>query len=144
MALSHMDEYIRKYFDKMRPPRGLLVIASKNYETFKKAWDALEEKATEDPYLIHPLMVESDKGGRNMAQWLDFTGSLKELEFMELRKEMRMVILATYGLQQIFAGESAGKGQSNEGLELTVTNRTMEWGQRELKRSFCCSLQACY
>ena len=32
MALSHMDEYIRKYFDKMRPPRGMLVIASRNYE----------------------------------------------------------------------------------------------------------------
>lgn len=44
MALSHMDEYVRKYFDKMRPPRGLLVIASRNYETFRKSWDALERK----------------------------------------------------------------------------------------------------
>jgi len=135
MALSHMDEYIRKYFDKMRPPRGLLVVASKNYETFQKAWDKLEEKATEDPYMVHPLMVESDKGGRNMAQWLDFTGSLKELEFMEMRKELRMIIMAEYGLQQIFVGEH-NTGQTSQGYELTVSNRTIEWGQRELKRTF--------
>lgn len=135
MALSHMDEYIRKYFDKMRPPRGLLVVASRNYETFQKAWDKLEEKATEDPYMVHPLMVESDKGGRNMAQWLDFTGSLKELEFMEMRKELRMIIMAEYGLQQIFVGEH-NTGQTSQGYELTVSNRTIEWGQRELKRTF--------
>jgi hypothetical protein len=62
MSLTHMDEYIRKYFDKMRPPRGMLIIASRNYETFRKSWDMLEQKATEDPYMIHPLLVEQEKG----------------------------------------------------------------------------------
>ena len=98
MSLTHMDEYIRKYFDKMRPPRGMLLIASRNYETFRKSWDMLEQKATEDPYMIHPLLVESEKGSKNMAQWIDFTGSLKELEFMALRKELRQIIGAIYGV----------------------------------------------
>jgi DNA-directed RNA polymerase subunit RPC12/RpoP len=135
MALSHMDEYVRKYFDKMRPPRGLLVVASRNYETFRKSWDALEQKATEDPYMIHPLMVESDKGGQNMAQWLDFTGTLQELQFIEVRKELRQIIGAVYGVLPLYYGEMVG-GWSQEGLQVTITNRAVKWGQDILFKSF--------
>ena len=140
MSLSHMDEYIRKYFDKMRPPRGMLVIASRNYETFRKSWDALEQKATEDPYMIHPLLVESDKpGGKNMAQWLDFTGSLKELEFIAVRKELRMIIGAIYGVLPFYFGELP-TGWSQEGLQVTITNRAIKWGQDILLKSFLAKL----
>ncbi len=135
MSLSHMDEYIRKYFDKMRPPRGLLVVASRNYETFRKSWDALEQKATEDPYMIHPLMVESDKGGKNMANWIDFTGSLQELQFVEIRKELRQIIGAMYGVLPLYYGEMVG-GWSQEGLQVTITNRAVKWGQDILFKSF--------
>jgi len=128
MSLSHMDEYIRKYFDKMRPPRGLLVIASRNYETFRKAWAQLERHATEDPYMIHPLMVESEKGGRNMAQWIDFTGSLKELQFIDIRRELRMIIGAMYGVLPLYFGELPS-GWSQEGMQVTITNRAVKWGQ---------------
>jgi hypothetical protein len=142
MSLSHMDEYIRKYFDKMRPPRGMLVIASRNYETFRKSWDALEQKATEDPYMIHPLLVESDKpGGKNMAQWLDFTGSLKELEFIAIRKELRMIIGAIYGVLPLYFGELP-TGWSQEGLQVTITNRAIKWGQDILLKSFLVKLAA--
>ena len=135
MSLSHMDEYIRKYFDKMRPPRGLLVIASRNYETFRKSWDTLEQRATEDPYMIHPLMVESDKGGKNMANWIDFTGSLQELQFIEVRKELRQIIGAIYGVLPLYYGEMVG-GWSQEGLQVTITNRAVKWGQDILYKSF--------
>ena len=135
MSLSHMDEYIRKYFDKMRPPRGLLLIASRNYETFRKSWDVLEQKATEDPYMIHPLMVEAERGNKNMAQWLDFTGSLQELQFIEIRKELRQIIGAIYGVLPLYYGEMVG-GWSQEGLQVTITNRAVKWGQDILYKSF--------
>jgi len=119
----------------MRPPRGMLVIASRNYETFRKSWDMLEQKATEDPYMIHPLLVESEKGGKNMAQWIDFTGSLKELEFMALRKELRQIIGAIYGVLPLYYGEMPS-GWSQEGLQVTITNRAVTWGQDILRKSF--------
>jgi len=132
MSLSHMDEYIRKYFDKMRPPRGLLVIASRNYETFRKSWSALEQRAIEDPYMIHPLLVESDKGGRQMAQWIDFTGSLKELQFLDIRRELRQIIGAAYGVLPLYFGELPS-GWANEGMQVTITNRHVKWSQDFLK-----------
>jgi len=135
MALTHMDEYVKKYFDKMRPPRGLLVVASRNYETFQKAWNTLEQRATEDPYRIIPLMVESEKGGRNMAQWIDFTGSLRELQFVEIRKEFRMIIGAMYGVLPLYYGEMPG-GWNQEGLQVTITNRAVKWSQDFLNKHF--------
>ena len=141
MSLSHMDEYIRKYFDKMRPPRGLLVVASRNYETFRKSWDVLSQKAAEDPYMIHPLMVESDKGNGNMAQWMDFTGSLKELEFIEIRRELRMIIGAVFGVLPFYFGETPS-GWSQEGLQVTITNRAVKWGQDILEKAFFSKIAA--
>ena len=135
MSLTHMDEYIRKYFDKMRPPRGLLLIGSRNYETFRKSWDALEQKAMEDPYMIHPLLVETERSGKSMAQWIDFTGSLRELEFIEVRKELRQIIGAIYGVLPLYYGEMVG-GWSQEGLQVTITNRAVKWGQDILHRGF--------
>jgi|TARA_R110002033_G_scaffold87658_1_gene137787 transposase-like protein len=133
MSLSHMDEYIRKYFDKMRPPRGLLVIASRNYETFRKSWSTLEQRATEDPYMIHPLLVESDKGGTGQAaQWIDFTGSLKELQFVDIRRELRQIIGAAFGVLPLYFGELPS-GWANEGMQVTITNRHVKWSQDFLK-----------
>lgn len=135
MALAYMDEYVRKYFDKMRPPRGMLVIASRNYETFKKAWDTLQAKAEEDPYEVYPVMVESDRGGKGMAEWVDFTGSLKELEFIEVRKEMRAIIGSMYGVLPLYYGEMPS-GWNQEGLQVTITNRAVKWAQEILYESF--------
>lgn len=135
MALAHMDEYVRKYFDKMRPPRGMLVIASRNYESFKKTWDTLQTKAQEDPYEIYPVLVESDRGGKGMAEWIDFTGSLKELEFIEVRKEMRAIIASMYGVLPLYYGEMPS-GWNQEGLQVTITNRTVKWSQEVLYEAF--------
>ena len=70
-----------------------------------------------------------------MAQWIDFTGSLKELEFMALRKELRQIIGAVYGVLPLYYGEMVG-GWSQEGLQVTITNRAVKWGQDVLYASF--------
>ena len=108
---------------------------NKTKPTFRKSWNALEQRAIEDPYMIHPLMVESEKGGRNMAQWLDFTGSLKELEFTVVRRELRMIIGALYGVLPLYFGELP-TGWSQEGLQVTITNRAVKWGQDILYKGF--------
>ena len=136
MSLSHMDEYIRKYYDKQRPPKGMLIINSKNYDSFKKSWDTLQDKAMEDPYSIQPLLVESERGGKGqMAQWLNLTGELKDLEFTTVRRELRMIIGAVYGVLPLYFGELP-TGWSQEGLQVTITNRAVKWGQDILYKHF--------
>ena len=130
-SLKFMDEYVRKYFDYQRPPRSLLIVGTKNINTLSKAWDQLYQKSREDPYGLYPLMVESDRGGRNMVQHVDLTGSLSELQFIEVRAEFKRAIGAMYGVLPLFEGDLPN-GWSNDGLALSVTNRAVSWGQKEL------------
>lgn len=134
-SLQFMDEYIRKYFDKMRPPRGMLIMASRNYEGFKKSWDQLQQKALEDPYEIYPVLVETDRGGKNMAQWIDFTGSLKELEFTEIRTELRRIIAAAYKISSQVYNDVSDVSGGAENLGLTRTNRKIKFDQAFIKRA---------
>lgn len=135
LTLWHMDTYLLKYYDKMRPPRGLLVVSSRNFESMKKAWDAVREKAKEDPYMIYPLMVESDKSGKAIAQWVSFMDSLEDLQFIDVRNELRRTIGAMYGVLPLFSGDLPA-GWSNEGMQVTVTNRAVEYSQVVLYKGF--------
>ena len=135
MALAYMDEYVRKYFDKMRPPKGLLVIGSRNYQSLQKVWNHMKEEQRKDPYTLNPLMVETERGGRNMVQYVDLTGSLQDLQFIDIRDEFRRTIGAMVGVIGLFEGDIPS-GWSNEGTQIMVTNRAVEWGQDILYRDF--------
>jgi len=128
MALSHMDEYIRKYFDKMRPPKGLLVIGSRNQQSLQKAFDNMKVEMKRDPHSLNPLMVETERGGRNMVQYVDLTGSLQDLQFIDIRDEFRRTIGALYGVLPFFSGDLP-TGWNQEGMEAMVTNRAVQSGQ---------------
>jgi hypothetical protein len=70
-----------------------------------------------------------------MANWIDFTGSLQELQFIEVRKELRQIIGAVFGVLPLYYGEMVG-GWSQEGLQVTITNRAVKWGQDILYKAF--------
>jgi len=135
MSLAHMDEYVRKYFDKFRPPKGLLVIATRNIASVQKMFDKIKVEGKRDPYNIHPLIVENEKGGRNMVQYVNLMGSLEDLKFIEIRDEFRRTIGAMYGVLPLFSGDIPS-GWNQEGLEMTVTNRAVQDGQTFIQESF--------
>lgn len=135
MALAHMDEYVRKYFDKFRPPKGLLVIASRNTASVQKMFDKIKLEGKRDPYNIHPLIVENERGGRNMVQYVNLMGSLEDLKFIEIRDEFRRTIGAMYGVLPLFSGDFPS-GWNQEGLEMAVTNRAVQDGQQFMQESF--------
>ena len=135
LAMQFMDEYVRKYFDKMRPPKSLLVIGSRNYQSLQKAFDDIKQKAKNDPYGIHPLMVETERGGRAMVQYVNLTDSLSDLQFTDVRDEYRRSIGALYGVTGLFGGD-VPEGWNQEGMQAMVTNRVIEWGQEVLFESF--------
>ena len=52
------------------------------------------------------------------------------MQYTEARQEMKRQIGAVYGVEPIFQGDlSQGGGLNNEGLQVTVTNRAVEFGQ---------------
>ena len=132
-----MDEYVLKYFDKQRPPRSLLVVNSRNFESVKAFWERQTQGARDDPSLPRVLAVENEKGGaKNAANLIDLVGNLKDLEFIEVRKEFRQAIFASYGFPPFLFGEVAKGGFGGANMQITEANRTIKSYQMTLKREF--------
>ena len=135
MSLYHQDEYIWKYFDKDRPPKSILAIGSRNYETVQSFFERQKQGARADPYMPRPVLLNTDNVGQAL-QYIDLTPNFKELELSELRSELRQIIFSIYGLQPIFGGESSSSGLGNESIQVTISNRTIKYYQRFLNKKF--------
>jgi len=129
-TLMNMDRFILDTYAKQRPPRGLLFINTPNINSVQKAWAWMLDQFKINPHMIPPVPVESQNKG-NIAQFIDFMKSPEEMQFLAIREEMRRVIGAEYGVMPLFQADlSQSGGLNNEGLQVTVTNRSVEEGQR--------------
>lgn len=131
MSLYHQDEYMWKYFDKDRPPKSLLAIGSRNYETVQSFFERQRQGARADPYMPRPILMNTDNVSQAL-QHIDLTPNFKELELSSLRVELRQIISSIYGVQPVFFGEQTKAGIGNESLQVTITNRTIKWYQKIL------------
>ncbi|MEW6295947.1 MAG: hypothetical protein AB1467_06730 [Candidatus Diapherotrites archaeon] len=131
VTLMNMDKYVKDYYGKQRPPKGLFLVNTRNKEGLVKTWEELLKNLEKNPHLIWPLAVESNSTKGQVAQFINFMQSLEDMQYIEARNEMRRTIGALYGVMPLFQGDtSVSGGLNNEGLQITVTNRAVERGQR--------------
>jgi len=135
MSLTAMDNYIYTAYSRKRIPKGIVSITTDNLESMKAFWKAVDEKMERDPHYVPKIGIESQtgKGGVN---WTKFMDTLEEMQYMSVRDEIRQRIAGFYGVSNIFmmdAGKSGGLG--NEGLQMVVTNRAVEFGQKIFSNS---------
>ena len=138
VTLMNMDKFMKDYYTKQRPPRGLLLLNSSNMETVQKAWKWMLDQFRLNPHQIPPLVMEAPEGNKGQfAQFIDFMKSMDEMQFTETRNEMRRQIGAAYQVMPIFQADlTTGGGLNNEGLQITVTNRAVEDGQKIYNEGF--------
>ena len=131
VTLMNMDVYIKSYYSKQRPPRGLLFVDTPNMNTLEKAWAWMTDQWKKNPHQIPPIAVERTQGGRgNMVDFIDFMKTPEDMQFIEMRNEYRRQIGALYGVMPLFQADmSQSGGLNNEGLQITVTNRAVKDGQ---------------
>ncbi len=130
VTLMHQDKYIKDYYTKQRPPRGLLFVKTPNMSSLQKSWKWMLDMFKINPHMIPPIAIEGEKQGNQFVQFIDFMKSLDEMQFTSTRDEYRRTIGATYGVQPIYQNDvSTSGGLNNEGLQITVTNRAVEDGQ---------------
>ena len=129
-TLTAMDNYIYLAYQKRRIPRGVLAITTDNIQSTASFWKGAEEKMERDPHYIPKVGIES-ASGRGKVEFVRFMDSLDEMQYAQVRDEVRMRIAAFYGVSSIFMMD-AGKtgGLNNEGMQILVTNRAVEYGQK--------------
>ncbi len=125
-SLIKMSEYIQTYFEKRRIPRGIVAVNTPRKENIKLLKQEVNRESDDNQHDIPFLAVE----GNNQRGWIEFipfADKLNEMDLQALRDEMRMTLGAFYGVSPIFQGDmSQGGGLNNEGLQITVTNRSIQ------------------
>jgi len=134
MTLTAMDNFMYLSYQKRRMPRGVLAITTDNIQSTAAFWKGAEEKMERDPHYIPKVGIESATG-RGRVEFVRFMDTLDEMQYGQVRDELRMRIAAFYGVSNIFMMDSGkGGGLNNEGLQILVTNRAVEFGQKLYSR----------
>lgn len=129
VTLINMDYYIKQYYSGDKVPKGMLVVNTQNASSFKTWWDVFTLAVRKNPHTINPLVHQS-AGDKNSIQWIDFMRNLQEMQYTDVRNEIRTQIAAPFNVSPIFQNDtSTGGGLNNEGLQITVTDRGVEMGQ---------------
>jgi len=131
LTLIYQDDLILDWYKGKKPPRGILLVASRAWDQLTKAWDWLMNKVRTDKNGVYPLAVDVPSGKTGQfAQFISFMNNLEEMQYTETREEIRRTIGALYGVMPIFQGDnSTSGGLNNEGLQVTVTVRAALNGQ---------------
>jgi hypothetical protein len=109
-----------------------------NPESLRASWKVESDKVKGDPHYI-PLIISepmsSDKKGE--INFVPFMPGLNEMQYGDVRDELRTRISAYYGVSNVFMGDtSTSGGLNNEGMQVLVTNRAAERGQHPYNNYF--------
>ena len=128
-TLIAMENYVNASYTKSRMPRGLLAVQTRNMESMQNFWRAVKEKMETDPHFIPVMGIEAE-GGKGSVEWIKFMDSLKEMDYVAVKEDLRDRVAAFYGVSKIFmADSSTSGGLNNEGMQILVTNRAVVMGQ---------------
>jgi len=128
-TLIAMDNYVNSSYTKARMPKGLLAVQTRNMDSMKSFWRGVKEKMEQDPHFIPVMGIESE-GGKGSVEWVKFMDSLKEMDYISVKDDLRDRISGFYGVSKVFMNDaSASGGLNNEGMQILVTNRAVEMAQ---------------
>jgi len=126
-AYHYMELRTYNYHKKGRPP-GFLAFPTSNLDSLNTQWNALLAQAQEDPDNVQALGFDpgNGKGVATFVKLMSDPGA----EMLEVKKDLRERMGSMFGVSMIFqADTSASGGLNNEGLQITVTNRSVEFLQ---------------
>ena len=129
MTLIAMENYVNSSYTKSRMPKGLLAVQTRNMESMKSFWRAVKEKMEQDPHFIPVMGIEAENG-KGAVEWIKFMDSLKEMDYVSVKDDLRDRISAFYGVSKVFmADNTTSGGLNNEGMQILVTNRAVQKAQ---------------
>jgi hypothetical protein len=128
MTLIAMENYVNASYTKSRMPRGMLAVQTRNMESMMSFWRGVKERMEQDPHYIPVMGIEAE--GKGSIEWIKFMDSLKEMEYVAVKDDLRDRVSAFFGVSKIFmADNTTSGGLNNEGMQILVTNRAVQMAQ---------------
>ena len=98
-------------------------------ESMRSFWRSVKEKMEQDPHFIPVMGIEAENG-KGAVEWIKFMDSLKEMDYVSVKDDLRDRISASYGVGKVFmADNTTSGGLNNEGMQILVTNRAVQMAQ---------------
>ena len=92
--------------------------------------EGVKEKLEKDPHYIPIMGIETEGNNRGSVEWIQFMNTLKEMDYIPVKDDLRDRIGAFYGVSKAFqADTSTSGGLNNESMQILVTNRAVEMSQ---------------
>ena len=127
--IKKQTEHLVSFYDLNRIPEGIIWAKTRNLKSLAEFWDAQQEQKKKNRHHIPLLGVDPDGSGQAIG-FLALDNTPREMEFIPTRDEATHIIAAFYGVSLIFLNDaSTGGGLNNEGLQITVINRSVSSSQ---------------
>jgi len=127
MTLFLIERYILLRYRLQRSPQAILLIRSQNPEAVQRYWNLMISKAKDNPHLLYPAVIPDSGEKGNVVEYIPLS-TTEDTEALEVARQLQLSIGAVYGVSPLYMGET-GKGLTNEGLQVTITNRVIKMGQ---------------
>lgn len=127
LSLIEQDKYIQKEYSEGKPSKKLILVKGPNRSELRESFQEYQESLRSNPNKAAFVMVGGMDKEQNIIEAVDLARSLDEMEATQYRNEVRNAVGAVYGVSPIFQNDQSKAGGLNyEGLQLTVTNETID------------------
>jgi len=128
-SLMYQDKYIHDYYAKQRQPKKMAFFNTPDSKGLKKMIGETLAMFKKNPHST-PIIGVNAQGKNKFVETVDFMNNLDEMQFSEVRDEMRRSIAALYKVMPMYTGDvKSSGGLNNESKQIVVTNEAVEDGQ---------------
>jgi len=130
LTLVMMERYMLEYYTKGHVPNGFAAISTRNQKSLTAMWRKLWNQREMNQYYPPVIGIDTETG-RGDAKFVAFGNTMDEMQYIQMRDEMRERLSAFFGVSNVFMGDTGNSGGlNNETQQILVTDRALEKGRR--------------
>jgi len=128
-TMKNMGKLLNVMYQGQRAPRRFIWMITKSFEGLQEWWDEQQLRVARDPRYTPILAVEGESKEGQVGV-VDAMDSLRDMQFLEHKQELRERLSAFYGVSNVFQADvKVAGGLNNESRQIMVTDRAVEFGR---------------
>jgi hypothetical protein len=130
LTISGMDRFLYRYFFERKAPTGMILTYTDDPQSLEVERMRVEAKMMEDPTYI-PWIAVSQKTGRGKTDFVRLFHTLQEMDYLNIRNEIRDRVYTIYQVPQMYMGVMEGVGGlSGQSQQMKMFSNVIESDQR--------------
>jgi predicted nucleic acid-binding Zn ribbon protein/DNA-directed RNA polymerase subunit RPC12/RpoP len=121
-------KFIYKYYKDERIPKGIIMVPTLNQNSLQDMWNWTLKMVARNPHHVPTMGYDGGNKGAK-PEFIQFMNNMADNQFMDVRQDLERIISAVYGVSGVYR-HIQKSGATNAGLDVTVTNKAIQYQQR--------------